>query len=73
MDPKTGKLLQKIEMPAKQVTSVAFGGPNLDVLFVTTARQKLTEEDLKSQPKAGAVFAVKGLGISGTKMQAYRM
>ena len=39
-----------IELPASQVTSCAFGGRDLRTLFITTARQKLTPEDLKSSP-----------------------
>ncbi|XP_043289097.1 uncharacterized protein [Venturia canescens] len=73
IDPKSGKLLRTLKIPAKQVTSVAFGGPNLDTLFVTTARVGLKSEDLKSQPKAGSVFAVKGLNVSGKPMLRFQM
>lgn len=38
IDPRQPEtLLQKIQVPAKQVTSVAWGGPNLDELYVTSA------------------------------------
>lgn len=29
----------EIEMPATQATSLAFGGPELDILFVTTGNK----------------------------------
>ncbi|XP_057318971.1 regucalcin-like isoform X2 [Microplitis mediator] len=68
VDSKTGKMLRSIAMPVTDVTSVAFGGPNKDILYVTTAKDKLSETQLQEQPLAGSVFAVYGLGISGSPM-----
>lgn len=59
---RTGKILLEIEIPAKQVTSVAFGGPNLDILYVTTAA---TARDAEQPPLAGHLFKVTGLGVKG--------
>jgi xylono-1,5-lactonase len=60
-----GEVDRVIEMPVSQVTSVAFGGPNLDRLFITSAAIGLDEKDLEEQPLAGGLFAldpgVKGL------------
>ncbi|KAJ6639871.1 Regucalcin [Pseudolycoriella hygida] len=39
LNPRTKKILMEIELPATQVTSLAFGGPKLDILFVTTANK----------------------------------
>lgn len=50
---------------ANNITSVAFGGPNLDILYVTTAAVQLNENELKEQPYAGYLFAIKGLGVRG--------
>lgn len=58
----TGKILLEIDIPAKQVTSVAFGGPNMDILYVTTAA---TTRDTEQPPLAGHLFAVTGLGVKG--------
>ncbi|XP_026736797.1 regucalcin-like [Trichoplusia ni] len=58
-DPRTGKLLEQIPIPAKEVTSLTFGGPNLDVLYVTTGRID------KSPHPAGAIFAVTGIAARG--------
>lgn len=55
-------MLLEIEIPAKQVTSVAFGGPNLDILFVTTAA---TARDSVQPPLAGHLFKVTGLNAKG--------
>lgn len=38
-----GKDLQSIAVPGKSTTCPAFGGPDLTTLYVTTARQKLTD------------------------------
>lgn len=54
-----GKVDCIIELPASQITSCALGGPDLRTLYITTARQKLTPDDLKSQPLAGGLFAVR--------------
>jgi len=62
VDPVAKKIVQEIQIPVPQVTSVAFGGPNLDELFVTTA-------DLdKKGGFNGSLFKVTGLGVQGTEM-----
>ena len=52
-------------LPCRQVTSCCFGGPNLDQLFVTTARQEMDAVAIKAEPLAGGLFqsdvGVKGL------------
>lgn len=73
IDPRTGRLLQTISMPATKITSVAFGGPNKDILYVTSAKNGLTDAELKDQPLAGSVFAVHGLGIAGNTMLAAKI
>jgi sugar lactone lactonase YvrE len=53
-----GTVDQSIAVPVPNVTSVAFGGPDLSTLFIATARENLTEEQLEVYPLSGAVFAV---------------
>ena len=57
-DPHTGQLLGKIEVPALNVTSCEFGGPGLNTLLITTAREGLNEEQLNQYPLSGQVFFV---------------
>lgn len=52
----TGKLLDTINVPASQVTSCAFGGKDMNELYITTARDGLSERDLLNEPLAGGVF-----------------
>jgi len=47
-----------IELPAERPTSCAFGGPNFDVLYVTTASQWMSESEMAAQPMAGALLAI---------------
>lgn len=64
MDPDCGSLIDVVRIPASRVTSVMFGGPSSDILYVTTSRLGLSETQKKQQPLAGSVFAVTGLAVS---------
>ncbi len=55
-NPEIGELLRTIKVPAKNVTSCAFGGPGLETLYITTARQGTTKEELEKFPHAGGLF-----------------
>jgi sugar lactone lactonase YvrE len=55
-DPEKGTLLEKIELPAKNVTSCVFGGSELDELFITTARKGLETSELNAYPSSGGLF-----------------
>ena len=48
-----GEVTHELEMPVPQPTSCIFGGPDLDVLYVTTSRQNLTAEQLARYPLSG--------------------
>lgn len=63
-DPGTGELMDKIELPAPNVTSCAFGGADLSTLFITTAREGLTPEEIARYPLSGGLFEVQ-LPIGG--------
>lgn len=52
----TGELLETIETPVQRPTSVAFGGPSLDRLYITSARIGLDQTALAVQPNAGGLF-----------------
>jgi sugar lactone lactonase YvrE len=57
-NPATGEVLEKIELPALNVTSCAFGGEELKTLYITTAKQGMTEKQLEQYPLAGSLFVV---------------
>lgn len=51
-----GEQLAELSIPVQRPTSVAFGGPDLDQLFITSARRDLPDEELIRQPLAGGTF-----------------
>lgn len=60
----SGKIDEVIEMPVLRPSSCIFGGEHLDTLFIPTARELMTEEQLKKYPLSGSLFAIK-TGIKG--------
>lgn len=54
-----------LSMPVSQPSSVAIGGPRLDLLFVTSSRLGLSAAQLAEQPLAGNLFIYQLHGIQG--------
>jgi sugar lactone lactonase YvrE len=52
-----GKIDQAIELPVSNVTCCCFGGADLSTLYISTARQRMSAEQLAREPLAGALFA----------------
>jgi sugar lactone lactonase YvrE len=67
-----GSLIATLRIPVQRPTSCAFGGPDRDTLFVTTARAGLDEDAIASQADAGRVFSIAGLDTRGLPCQLYR-
>lgn len=65
-NPNTGKQIGSIEVPVPQVSACIFGGENLDQLYITSARENLSEDELKRYPDSGSVF-VANPGVRGRK------
>ena len=59
INPETGETVFKVSVPAPKVTSCAFGGGNLDELFITTACRMMNDEQLEAYPCSGSLFKVK--------------
>jgi sugar lactone lactonase YvrE len=53
-----GIRLRDIRLPVKAPTMPCFGGADMKTLFITTARQKHTAEELAKMPLAGGIFSV---------------
>jgi sugar lactone lactonase YvrE len=53
-----GNILEEFPVPATYPTMVAFGGPDMSTLFVSTCRAAQTDEELKKFPQAGGIFAI---------------
>jgi len=66
-DP-AGTLTEIVDVPgASHTSAAAFGGPDLDTLYITTSRQHLADD---VEPQAGAVFAVRP-GVRGAVLPDY--
>ena len=61
-----GKVDMAIEFPVEKPTKIAFGGANMDTMFVTSLGGDITEGT--HQPNAGGLFALKVPGVTGIEM-----
>lgn len=66
-----GRVDRVIDMPVDTPSSLAFGGPGLDVLYVTSMHSGGPGAESHS-PLGGALFAVHGLGTVGLAEPGYR-
>jgi len=69
-DP-AARVARTIMLPVAQPTCPMFGGPGLDVIFVTSASIGLGAEARAAQPQAGSLFAVKA-GVKGLPEARFR-
>jgi L-arabinonolactonase len=65
-----GHIDRTLEVPATQPSCVCFGGAELELLFVTTARENLDAAVLQREPHAGDVFVYR-TGVKGLPEQEY--
>jgi sugar lactone lactonase YvrE len=63
-NPATGQLVAEIPLPAFNVSSCAFGGPDLTDLYVTSARSGMNTQQLAEYPLSGGLFRIR-TGIQG--------
>jgi len=66
-----GRLDREIRLPVSLVTSVTFGGPERDQLFITSAWEHMTADERAREPLAGAVFRARP-GVRGRPADVYR-
>ena len=59
-----GSLDRVIAMPVDRPTCCAFGGPDLDILFITSTSQNMSEAERQAHPMAGALMAIRP-GVRG--------
>ena len=66
-DPSSGECVAEIRLPEEagmQCTAVAWGGPELDDLYLTSAHEFWTEEEKARHPLAGKLFVASGTEIA---------
>jgi sugar lactone lactonase YvrE len=65
-----GEQIATVAVPAPHTSSVAFVGPRLDLLLITTARDELTQDQLEAFPDSGRLFLV-DVGVVGLPVAAW--
>ena len=63
-NPDTAAVLAEIELPTASITACAFGGPNLDQLYITCAMLGMSDAEKAQQPHAGGLFVAE-VGVRG--------
>ena len=58
-DPNSGKLLDKVNVPASSTSACWFGGADLDELYITTAQENMSEAQRAAEPLAGCLFVAR--------------
>jgi sugar lactone lactonase YvrE len=71
VDPSSGSIEAEVRLPVPNVTSCAFGGPELDELYITTARSGMAPESLEAHPLAGSLFRAR-VASRGVPAQRFR-
>lgn len=66
-----GKVLRTVHLPCSQITSCAFGGPNLTTLYITSAATGLSQQQLEREPSAGGLFAIE-MDIAGVAANLFQ-
>ena len=54
----SGKLLKEIKLPSMNITSLCFGGDNFKELFITSAKEEVSESEFKKFSESGSSFLI---------------
>ena len=69
-NPETGEILTQIDTPAPHTSACCFGGPDMNELYITTARKGMTDTQLEQFPEAGNLFRIK-TEVTGSPTHAF--
>ncbi len=67
----SGEVLLEIPLPVKCPTMVAFGGPELKTLYVTSARHNRSQDELHRHPLSGSILTFE-VEVPGREEYCYR-
>jgi sugar lactone lactonase YvrE len=54
-----GSVDRIVELPVSRVTCPCLGGDDLRTLYITTAREHMTPEELEKEPLSGSIFSIR--------------
>ena len=66
----TGEWLARVALTTSQPACCAIGGANATTLYITTAREDMTPEQLAREPDAGRLFCV-DVGVRGMPLNSF--
>lgn len=66
-----GDIDRIVDVPFERPSKPMFGGRDLDVLYVTSIGNGITPGSEDRQPKAGGLFAISGLGVTGVEQAPF--
>jgi len=66
-----GRVDRVVKVPVNRPTCPAFGGKDLKTMYITTAREGMTAEQLAAEPTSGGVFAI-DLDVPGQPENLFR-
>lgn len=68
IDPNGGEISAIINLPVPKPTSCAFGGIDMNELYITTCRENMSRQEIEKYPLSGSLFKVslpvKGLPVN---------
>jgi sugar lactone lactonase YvrE len=67
----TGEQIARVQIPTAEPSCCSVGGANATTLYVTTAREYMSDELLEREVDAGRLFSV-DVGVRGTPLLSYR-
>jgi len=67
----SGEIVREIKLPVRCPTSMAFGGPDLRTLYITSASHGRSSQELEQYPLSGKVLAIR-LDVAGREEPEYR-
>lgn len=60
----SGEILDTIDLPARNITACAFGDEDLGTLYITSAAQQMSADELEAAPMSGNLFSCRP-GVKG--------
>jgi sugar lactone lactonase YvrE len=73
LDPIAGAIVEEISLPAHQVTSCEWGGPEGKDLFVTSADTNVPDEERARRPFGGHTFLYRGNEIKAVEPTCFQL
>jgi sugar lactone lactonase YvrE len=67
----SGEQIARVQLDTAQPSCCAIGGANSTTLYITTAREHMTGDQLEREPNAGRLFCV-DVGVEGLAINTYR-